>query len=65
MRSASIASTVLHAAVLTWGLWTFGQPEPLDMGGEALPVSLVPIEEFSQATLGAEDAPLAETSAPT
>ncbi|WP_062012228.1 hypothetical protein [Aureimonas sp. AU4] len=65
MRSASVASTVLHVAILTWGLWSFGQPEPLEMGGEALPVSLVPIEEFSQATQGEETAPVAEKSAPT
>lgn len=65
MRSASVASTVLHAAILTWGLWSFGQPEPLEMGGEALPVSLVPIEEFSQATQGEESAPVKEKPAPT
>ncbi len=56
-------STILHTAILTWGLWHFGTPEKLDMGGEALPVTLV--TDVSQATLGEQDAPEAEKSAPT
>lgn len=57
------ASTILHAAVLTWGLWSLGQPEKLQMGGEAVPVTL--ISDLSETTIGEEDAPVAEQSAPT
>ncbi|WP_416356075.1 cell envelope integrity protein TolA [Aureimonas phyllosphaerae] len=56
-------STILHTAILTWGLWHFGTPEKLDMGGETLPVTLV--TDVSQATLGEQGAPEAEKSAPT
>jgi outer membrane biosynthesis protein TonB len=58
-----VTSTILHTAILTWGLWSLGTPEKLDMGGEALPVTLV--TDVSEATLGAQDAPEAEKSAPT
>lgn len=65
MKPAIVTSSVLHAAILSWGLWHFGQPTPLDMGAEALPVSLVPIEEFSQATIGEKTAPVRDKPAPT
>ncbi|WP_182087106.1 hypothetical protein [Aureimonas sp. ME7] len=58
-----VTSTILHTALLTWGLWSFGPPEKLDMGAEALPVTL--ISDMSEATQGDEKAPEAETSAPT
>ncbi|MBB3996938.1 hypothetical protein [Aureimonas pseudogalii] len=61
MKSVGI-STALHAAVLTWGLWSLGSPEPLEMGGESVPVTL--ISDLSEATLGDEKAPEAEISAP-
>ncbi|WP_062204428.1 cell envelope integrity protein TolA [Aureimonas sp. AU12] len=61
MKSVGI-STALHAAVLTWGLWSLGSPEPLEMGGEALPVTL--ISDLSEATQGDEKAPEAPISAP-
>ncbi|WP_062228882.1 cell envelope integrity protein TolA [Aureimonas frigidaquae] len=58
-------SAVLHALVLTWGLWHF-QPAPLDLTqGEALPVSVVPIEEYSEVVAGDDEAPMTETPAPT
>ncbi|KAA0971138.1 cell envelope integrity protein TolA [Aureimonas fodinaquatilis] len=58
-------STALHAVILTMGLWAFGEPRPLDLTqGESLPVTLVTMEEYSQAMIGAEDAPVAETSTP-
>lgn len=58
-------STVLHVVILTWGLWAIGTTPPLDMSAsEALPVSLVPIDEYSSSIAGAEDAPLTETPAP-
>lgn len=58
-------STLVHALVLTWGLWSFGQPRPLDMTqGESLPVEIVPLSEFSEMVLGEQDAAQAETPAP-
>ena len=65
MKSGVVLSTLLHGAVLTWGLWSLSAPEPLQMAPvESLPVDLVPIEEFSQSMIGAKDAPVTETPAP-
>lgn len=64
MKSGVVASTILHAAALTWGLWSLA-PEPLDMSmSESLPIELVSIEEYSQSVKGAEDPEVAETPAP-
>ncbi|MBB4004021.1 hypothetical protein [Aurantimonas endophytica] len=66
MKSGLVLSTVLHTAVLTWGLWSLSAPEPLEVASvESMPVDLVSIEEFSESVAGARDAPVAETPAPT
>ncbi|MEF2551159.1 hypothetical protein VQ042_07245 [Aurantimonas sp. A2-1-M11] len=65
MKSGVVLSTLLHGAVLTWGLWSLSAPEPLQMAPvESLPVDLVPIEEFSQSMIGAREAPVTETPSP-
>ncbi|WP_185983320.1 hypothetical protein [Aureimonas mangrovi] len=62
---AFTTSTILHTLLLTWGLWSFGQPRPLDMTqGESLPVSIVPVEEYSQAMVGEREAEMTDTPAP-
>ena len=58
-----LPSTLLHAGLLAWGLWSFGAPKPLEIA-DAVPVSLVPVSDFSEAMAGAEDAPLTETPSP-
>ncbi|MFD2236119.1 cell envelope integrity protein TolA [Aureimonas populi] len=60
-----VTSTVLHTALLTWGLWSFGQPAALDLTqGESLPVSIVPIEEYSASMVGESEAEMTDTPAP-
>src|SRR5687768_7568605 len=58
-------STALHVVLLTWGLWSLGTTPPLDMSAsEPLPVSIVPIEEYSSSVAGEEEAELTDTPAP-
>ena len=65
MKAGVVVSAVLHAAILTWGLWSLGAPEPLEVANvESLPVELVPVEEYSQSLIGKKDAPVTETPAP-
>lgn len=65
MKSGVVVSAVLHTAVLTWGLWALGAPEPLQVAAvDSLPVELVPVEEYSQSLIGKKDAPVTETPAP-
>ena len=65
MKSGVVASTVLHAAILTWGLWSLTAPEPLQVADtESLPVELISPEAFSQSMKGQKDAPIAEKPAP-
>lgn len=65
MKSGVVVSTILHTAVLTWGLWSLSAPEPLEVANiESFPVEIVPIESLSQSMVGAKDAPLTETPAP-
>ena len=65
MKAGIVVSAVLHAAVLSWGLWSLGAPEPLEVANvESLPVELVPVEEYSQSLIGKKDAPVTETPAP-
>ncbi|HEY9057212.1 MAG TPA: hypothetical protein VIN77_08685 [Aurantimonas sp.] len=65
MKSGVVVSTILHTAVLTWGLWSLSAPEPLEVASiESFPVEIVPIESLSQSMVGAKDAPMTETPAP-
>lgn len=64
MKSGVIASAVLHALVLTWGLWSFASPKPLDVSyAEALPVEIVMADVF-QGVKGEKKAPITEKPAP-
>lgn len=64
MKAGLTTSVVLHAALLGFGLVTLSAPRPFDQAQESLPVSIIPVEEFSQQTQGDEKAPMAERSAP-
>lgn len=65
MKASLVTSTFLHGFALAATLVTLGSPEKLDMVNmETLPVSIVPIEEFTQIQKGDKDAPMAEKSAP-
>ncbi|WP_102957589.1 cell envelope integrity protein TolA [Mangrovicella endophytica] len=64
MKAGVVTSTVLHTAVLTWGLWSLSSPEPLDVSySEALPVEIVMSENF-QGVQGEKEAPITEKPAP-
>lgn len=64
MKSGVVTSAVLHTAVLTWGLWTFSSPKPLDASyAEALPVEIVMSDVF-QGVKGEKKAPVTEKPAP-
>ena len=66
MKSGVVASTILHTAILTWGLWSLTAPEPLQVANtESLPVELISPEAFSQSMVGAKDAPITDKPAPT
>ncbi|WP_427025827.1 hypothetical protein ACP4J4_07940 [Aureimonas ureilytica] len=62
MKSSLSTSVAVHVVLLTWGLWSLGAPEKLDMGSEAVPVELV--TEVSQSMIGDEKAPQTDTPAP-
>lgn len=64
MKAGLTTSVVLHAVVLGFGLVTLSAPRPFAPQQESLPVSLIPIEEFAQATQGDKKAPMKEKSAP-
>lgn len=65
MRVGLVTSSVLHAAILTWGLWTLGEPESFEVDDvEALPVELVTLAEITQVQEGSETARLDGPSAP-
>lgn len=60
MRTGLAVSSVLHAAVLGWGLITFA-PAPLEAPPtEAMPVDLVPITDVTQMQAGSRNAPKQE-----
>ncbi|RFC62955.1 hypothetical protein DYI37_13470 [Fulvimarina endophytica] len=63
MKTGLLVSTAIHGVALTWGLWALGAPDPMVLPDDSLPVDIVSVQEFSQMMRGAEDAPLAETSA--
>ncbi|KQT54338.1 hypothetical protein ASG43_01645 [Aureimonas sp. Leaf454] len=64
MKSGIVVSSGIHLAVLTWGLWAFSSPPPLDVAySEALPVEIVMAESF-EGVKGEKDAPVSEKPAP-
>ncbi len=65
MKASLTTSAILHVTALAFALVTIGAPDKLEVANtEALPVDLVPIEEFSQIQQGDKKAPMAEHSAP-
>jgi colicin import membrane protein len=57
MKTASVISTGLHAAVLLWALVSFSGETFKVTPAESLPVDLVSEKEFSQLTKGTKEAP--------
>jgi colicin import membrane protein len=57
MRTASVISTGLHAAVLLWALVSFTGESFKVTPAESLPVDLISEKEFSELTKGVKDAP--------
>src|SRR5882757_6620074 len=64
MRTAYIISAVGHAAVLLWSVWSFAAKPLVVPPGDALPVDIVSVSEFTQMTAGSKSAPKAETAKP-
>lgn len=64
MKTASVISTGLHAAVLVWAMVSFSgktlEATPVD----SLPVDMISEKDFSQITKGQKDAPKAEKPKP-
>ena len=57
MRTASVISTGLHAAVLLWAVVSFTGETFKVTPAESLPVDLISEQEFSEMTKGIKDAP--------
>ena len=57
MKTASVVSAMLHAAVLGWALVSFSTASLEATPPESLPVDLVSAEDFSKLTKGSKDAP--------
>ena len=64
MRTASIISTSLHAAVLLWAVVSFAGKTFEVTPAESLPVDLVSDKDFSELTKGIKDAPKLEIPKP-
>jgi len=64
MRTASVISTSLHAAVLLWAVVSFTGKTFEVTPAESLPVDLVSEKDFSEMTKGAKQAPKAEKPKP-
>ena len=64
MKTGLTISASAHAAVLLWGLISFG-PKPLDAPPtESMPIDLISSAEFSQLRAGAHNAPKEQTPKP-
>ena len=64
MRTGLAISASLHAAVLLWGLVSFGV-KPLESApGDSLPVDIISDTEYSQLTAGVKNAPKVVKPAP-
>ena len=65
MKLGLVTSTALHAGLLAWGLVVLKAPPALETAAvEALPVDIVPIEEFTRAVKGSREAPKLDAPAP-
>jgi colicin import membrane protein len=64
MKVAYTISGIGHAAVLMWSVWSLAaKPLPV-LPGDALPVDIVSVSDFTQMTAGNLSAPKAETPKP-
>lgn len=58
MRAGLASSTLVHVALLSWGLLSFSAPDAFEVEDvQALPVELVSIAELTQIQEGSEEAP--------
>jgi colicin import membrane protein len=64
MKTASIVSAGLHAAVLLWALISFGGKTFEVTPAESLPVDLISEKQLAEITKGAKDAPKLEMPKP-
>jgi hypothetical protein len=60
MRTAYTISAVGHAAVLLWSVWSFAAKPLTVPPGDALPVDIISVSDFTQMTKGSKTAPKAE-----
>jgi len=60
MRTAYTISAVGHVAVLLWSVWSFAAKPLVVPPGDALPVDIVSVSEFTQMTQGNKSAPKAK-----
>ncbi len=66
MKTGLTVSTVMHAALLGFGLVALSAPQALEVADvEAFPVDIVPVESITQIQQGERKAPAAEQAAPT
>ncbi len=65
MKLGVSVSSAAHVAILTFGLLSLGAPKPLEVADvEALPIDIVPIEEFTQTIQGDKQADFTDKPAP-
>jgi outer membrane biosynthesis protein TonB len=64
MKTASVISAGLHAAVLLWALVSFSGKTFEITPAESLPVDIISEKQLSEVTKGAKDAPKLETPKP-
>jgi membrane protein involved in colicin uptake len=64
MKIAYTISGIGHAAVLLWSVWSLAANPLVVPPGNALPVDIVSVSEFTQMTAGNKNAPKAETPKP-
>ena len=66
MKLGTTLSSVAHVAILSWGLLTVSAPPPLEVADvESVPIDIIPIEELANAVIGAKEADVTNTPAPT
>jgi len=65
MKTGVVTSVIAHTLVLSWGLLTLSNPEPLKVADvSALSVDVIPYEQLTGIIEGAKKAPLADRPAP-
>lgn len=65
MKAGVVTSVIAHTLVLSWGLMTLSNPEPLKVADvSALSVDVIPYEQLTGIIEGAKKAPLADRPAP-